>query len=187
MSREIIASIEAEYRRYEALGEAAFGQLNAAQLSHAPAEANSVATIVWHVSGNLESRFTDFLTSDGEKPWRNRESEFEPRHGVSRVDVSAKWKRGWATLFATLESLNDADLTASVKIRGVPLTVHEALHRSLAHASYHVGQIVFVGKSILGSSWRSLSIPPGGSEAYNRDPSLEKASDFVAAFRKPDA
>lgn len=172
--RDVISSIEAEYRRYKALGEAAFGQLDPAQLGSASTGDNSVATIVWHIAGNLESRFTDFLTSDGEKPWRNRESEFEPREKVAIAHVTAKWNRGWETLFAALEGLSDANLGDSVTIRGVEFTVLEALHRSLAHASYHVGQIVYVAKRLRGDSWEHLSIPPGGTEAYNQDPAFEK-------------
>lgn len=173
-ARRIVGSIEAEYRRYESLGDGALGQLDDGQLVAAgPAGTNSVATIVWHVSGNLKSRFTDFLTSDGEKPWRDRESEFEPRH-ATRAEIESRWKEGWSVLRAALAVLDDADLERTVAIRGVPLAVHDALHRSLAHASFHVGQIVLLAKSMRGASWKSLSIPPGGSAAYNRNPTLEK-------------
>jgi len=179
VKRDIVTSIEAEYRRYKALGEAAFGQLDEADLGSGSAGDNSVATIVWHIAGNLESRFTGFLTTDGEKPWRQRESEFTPREGVSCAEVTRKWERGWEALFAALGTLDDANLADSVAIRGVPLTVAEALHRSLAHTSYHVGQIVYLSKRLRGSAWKSLSIPPGGSAAYNRDPSFEKPTDHV--------
>ena len=174
MSRNFIASIEAEYRRYKALGEAAFAQLSREELTAAPKHGNSVATIVWHVAGNLESRFTDFLTADGEKSWRDRESEFESREAATPGEVTAKWERGWQALFVALQPLRDENLTDSVSIRGVSLTIHEALHRSLAHASYHVGQIVYFCRQLRGDTWEYLSIPPGGSDAYNRDPSFEK-------------
>ena len=165
--------IETEFGRYRALGEAAFSQLDAADLGRGDESASSIATLVWHVSGNLESRFTDFLTSDGEKEWRDRDSEFLARE-VSLPEVTRKWERGWGTLFQTLSSLSDSDLEATVTIRGVPLTVGEALLRALAHVSYHVGQIVYVAKGLRGTSWRYLSIPPGGSAAYNANPTLEK-------------
>ncbi len=172
--RAVVASIESEYRRYKGLGEQAIQQLEPDELSRpAPGDGNSVVVIVWHVAGNLESRFTDFLTTDGEKPWRDRETEFETR-AASRHEVLQRWERGWATLFQSLAALSDADLLRLVRIRGVELTVLEALHRSLAHASYHVGQIVLLARAWRGPAWRFLTIPPGGSEAYNRNPTREK-------------
>lgn len=172
--REIIGSIEAEYRRYKLLAERAMEQVDDERLSRMknPGD-NSIATLVWHVSGNLASRFTDFLRTDGEKPWRDRESEFTPRT-VSRAELREKWEKGWAVLFESLSALEDEHLQHVVTIRGVPLSVIEALHRSLAHASYHVGQIVFLAKALRGDQWRHLSIPPGGSEAYNHNPDAEK-------------
>lgn len=173
-SRQVIASIEGEYRRYRSLGEGVIDQLSKEELVvHASAESLSIATLVWHVSGNLESRFTDFLTSDGEKPWRHRDSEFEHRQ-ADHDQIVEKWNRGWDVLFQALESLTDADLVRDVTIRGVALTVCEALHRSLAHASYHVGQMAYIGKMLRGEEWNYLSIPPGGSVAYNAAPTLEK-------------
>ncbi len=157
--RDLIASIEAEYRRYKTLCESAMDQLADPQLAEATGPGNSIVTIVWHVAGNLQSRFTDFLTSDGEKPWRNRDSEFLARE-VSRKELQAKWEIGWRVLFAALSNLTDTDLGRSVTIRGEPHTVAQALHRSLAHASYHVGQIVYVAKALRGADWRYLSIPP---------------------------
>ena len=163
----LIASIEAEYRRYKTLGERAINQLAEPQLADARGSSNSIATIVWHLAGNLQSRFTDFLTSDGEKPWRDRDSEFVPRH-VTRAELQAKWEDGWRVLFAALKDLSEADLERTVTIRGQPHTVAEALHRSLAHASYHVGQIVYVAKALRGADWQYLSIPPGQSAQYNQ-------------------
>jgi len=164
--RALVASIEGEYRRYKSLGENAINQLPDAQLAEAAGSSNSIATIVWHVAGNLASRFTDFLTSDGEKPWRDRDSEFLARH-VNRVELQAKWEGGWRVLFAALSALSDPDLAKTVTIRGQPHTVAEALHRSLAHTSYHVGQIVFVAKALRGADWRYLSIPPGQSSSIH--------------------
>jgi hypothetical protein len=172
--RDVIASVEGEYSRYRSLGAKTIDQLSHEELVvRGSAESLSIATIVWHVAGNLQSRFTDFLDSDGEKPWRNRESEFEARQ-VDRSELVEKWEAGWNALFTALESLTDADLTRSVVIRGVPLTVCEALHRSLAHASYHVGQMTYIGKMLKGEEWTYLSIPPGGSTSYNANPVLEK-------------
>jgi len=178
--RHVIESIEGEYRRYKSLGEAVIAQLSQEELAvHASAESLSIATLVWHMSGNLESRFTDFLTADGEKPWRHRETEFEDRMG-DRDQLIEKWERGWVALFQALEALTDEDLDRSIAIRGVALTVCEALHRSLAHASYHAGQIVYIGKMLRGEDWSYLSIPPGASVAYNANPTLERAPGHSA-------
>ncbi len=161
--RSIVSSIESEYRRYKLLAEAAIHQLDDAQLcENGNGSFNSIATLAWHVSGNLRSRFGDFLTSDGEKPWRDRDAEFAVR-SVTKLDVLATWEEGWAVLFATLQGLNDADLARNVTIRGSALSVAEALHRSLAHIAYHVGQIVLMAKTMRGTDWQYLSIPPGKS------------------------
>jgi uncharacterized damage-inducible protein DinB len=164
----VIDSIRSEYLRYKALAEDAIAQIDESQLSaDGPAGSNSIATICWHVSGNLRSRFTDFLTTDGEKPWRMRDEEFEPRR-VSRAELQEKWEQGWTVLLASLSDLTDAHLDQPVTIRGQKLSVHDALHRSLAHTSYHAGQIVFIAKAFRGDAWTSLSIPPGQSAAYNK-------------------
>jgi len=163
--RDLIASIEAEYRRYKTLGEGAINQLADSQLAQVAGTGNSIVTIVWHLAGNLKSRFTDFLTADGEKPWRDRDSEFLARE-VSRKELQAKWEDGWRVLFAALTDLSDVDLGRTVTIRGEPHTVVQALHRSLAHASYHVGQIVYEAKALRGADWRYLSIPPGQSARF---------------------
>ncbi len=148
-------------------------QLSEEQLSQGSAVGNSIATIVWHISGNLESRFTDFLGSDGEKPWRDRDREFLKRT-VSRAELREKWDRGWSVLMGTLADLDDGVLQREVTIRGVPLSVLEALQRSLTHVSYHVGQIVFLAKELRGGRWNYLTIPPGGTAAYNKNPTNEK-------------
>ena len=186
MGRTIISLIEAEYRRYKLLGEGALEQLDAQELIADAEGGNSIATIVWHIAGNLESRFTDFLETDGEKAWRDRESEFE-RRLATPAEVSAKWEEGWGVVLNTLDQLDDADLSATISIRGVPLTVDEALFRSLAHTSYHVGQIVYIAKGLRASSWKYLTIPPGGSAAYNADPALEKAGDHAEALERPQS
>lgn len=164
----IVQSVQAELLRYKALAEGAIAQLDDVDLcTPVPEGGNSIAVICRHVSGNLRSRFSDFLTSDGEKPWRNREGEFEPRT-VTRAELLANWEEGWQTVFRTLADLSDDQLARTVTIRGKPLAVHEALHRALAHTSYHVGQIVHMARFFRGQEWKFLSIPPGGSEAYDR-------------------
>lgn len=181
--KDLIDSIRGEFSRYKALGEGAMDQLHDAELVDGPDGGNSIATIVWHVSGNLQSRFTDFLTSDGEKPWRQREEEFALRQ-ATKAEVLAQWERGWSVLLTALDGLTDADLPRRVTIRQQPLKVHEALHRSLAHISYHVGQIVYHAKSIRAGQWRYLSIPPGQSAAYNANPKSERPASQAEMIRK---
>ena len=177
----LVKSIEAEYRRYKALAEGGIEQAPDDMLSAAgPGNGNSLAIICWHVSGNLKSRFSDFLESDGEKPWREREEEFAART-VSRADLMTKWAEGWDALFVTLGALDDEDLSRTVKIRRQDLAVHEALHRSLAHISYHVGQIVYIAHAFAADKWRYLSIPPGGTAAYNANPSMDKPRDHAVS------
>jgi hypothetical protein len=179
----IIESIRAEYLRYKTLAEAAMAQLDEGDLSVQDAAAdNSIAVICWHVSGNLRSRFTDFLTSDGEKPWRQREEEFQART-VTRAELLAKWDQGWDVLLGSVATLTDEQLQSTVAIRGQALQIHEALLRSLAHTSYHVGQIVYVAKSRRGKDWTSLSIPPGQSAAYNQAPTMERPASHQAALQ----
>jgi hypothetical protein len=169
--RELIASIEGEFRRYKKLGDETVAQLQDSELpENGPGGGNSIAVLVWHLSGNLQSRFTDFLTSDGEKTWRNRDAEFLPRTAITREELIDKWEAGWTTLFASLDSLADEDLFRTVVIRGESFSAHEALHRLMAHASYHVGQMVYLGKMFRSGDWKCLSIPLGKSEEFNRNP-----------------
>lgn len=183
LNRTLLQLVEAEFVRYRLLGERAMEQLRPGELHERGNHGNSIAIIVWHVSGNLESKFTDLLTTDGEKSWRNRDSEFELRD-VSPAEVAGKWERGWGVLFGALAELTDDDLAAPITIRGVPFRVDEALLRSLAHLAYHVGQIVLLAKSFRGDEWEYLSIPPGQSEAYNRNPVLEKSSMYAENVAK---
>lgn len=163
--RPVLSAIETEYRRYELLGQGVLEQLGGEALCARPsAESNSIATLVWHVAGNLVSRFTDFLGSDGEKPWREREEEFAPRN-VTGDELREKWAEGWSVLFDALGELSDDDLERTITIRGVELSVIEALLRSLAHTASHVGQMMYAGKLLAGAEWRYLSIPPGGTTA----------------------
>lgn len=178
----VIDSIRAEYLRYQVLAEQALDQVPEALLSApGPGGGNALTTIAWHVAGNLRSRFTAFLTDDGEKPWRNREEEFAPRI-VSRDVLNAHWQSGWTALHDAIGLLTDADLHHIVTIRGQALSVHDALHRSLAHVSYHVGQIVYLAHAHRGADWHYLSIPPGGSAAYNAAPTLESPGAHVAGL-----
>ena len=180
----IIESIRGEFVRYKALAEAAIAQVDEAELSREPAaDGNSIATVCWHVSGNLRSRFTDFLTSDGEKPWRNRDGEFDARR-VTREELLQKWETGWAVLQAALAELGDGQLERTITIRGQALRVDEALHRSLAHTAYHCGQIVLLAKNARGAAWRSLSIPRGQSDAFNRNPSTQPPDQHARALRR---
>jgi len=180
----IVESVRAEYVRYKTMAEAAIRQLDDAQLAaHTSGNSNSIATICWHVAGNLKSRFTDFLTSDGEKPWRHREEEFEPRT-VTKAEVLEKWEDGWTALHGALAGLRDDQLHGTVTIRRQSLEVHEALNRSLAHVAYHVGQIVFIAKSLRGNDWTYLSIPPGKSDEYNRNPTGEHAAGHAGTLKE---
>ena len=164
----IIESLRKEFQRYKSLAEGAIAQVSDHELCAPDAHAggNSVAVICWHVAGNLRSRFTDFLTTDGEKPWRKRDEEFEPRL-VTREELLARWDGGWQVLFDTLSTLEDRQLHEPVSIRGEALHVHDALHRALAHVAYHAGQIVHIARLLRGSAWNYLSIPPGQSDAAN--------------------
>ena len=128
---------------------------------------NSIAVIVKHMAGNMRSRWTDFLTTDGEKQDRDRESEFVEAV-VPRGQVLRTWEAGWATVFAALGPLTDADLSRTVHIRTKPLTVVQAIVRQVEHYGYHVGQIVLIAKHLRGEKWSYLTIPPGGTDAYNR-------------------
>jgi hypothetical protein len=149
---------------YKRLAEEALAQIADEDLSRVPdAESNSIAIIMQHISGNQRSRFTDFLTSDGEKPDRRRDREFEPAT-AAREQLLEAWDRGWQIVFAAIESLTPPDLLRTVTIRGQPHTVLQAIERQLTHYAYHVGQIVFLAKHWKGSTWRSLSIPKGKSQ-----------------------
>jgi uncharacterized damage-inducible protein DinB len=181
--RLVLASIEAEYLRYKAMAEGTFAQLNDEELARrAGATSNSIATIVWHMSGNLASRFTDFLTTDGEKSWRQRDEEFNARQ-VTKDELLAKWNAGWTVLFDTLATLTDAHLSKTVVVRKQELSVIDALQRSLAHAASHVGQIMFWGKVMKGDTWNYLSIPPGQSAAYNLNPTHDKPAAHAGKLK----
>ena len=169
MTNPVLESVRETFLSTKNLADRALAQLDDEQL-HASlvADGNSVATIVRHVGGNLHSRWTDFLTSDGEKPWRNRDEEFDERT-LSRENLLQDWDSGWACLFATLEGLNDGDLEKVVQIRAEDLTVIRALDRQIAHYSYHIGQIVLIARTLRAEKWISLSIARGKSADFNRE------------------
>jgi uncharacterized protein DUF1572 len=155
------------FHHYKKLGEGAMAQLDDKQFNVAlDPEMNSVALIVKHMAGNMRSRWTDFLTTDGEKADRNRDGEFEAPP-ASRDEVLQIWEQGWNCVFAALAPLKDADLTRTVTIRGEPHSVMQAINRQIAHYSYHVGQIVFLAKHLQSEKWKSLSVPRKGSADFN--------------------
>lgn len=170
----LIKDLVDEYARYRSIGEKAIQQVSDEALNQVlSADNNSIAMIVRHISGNLMSRFSDFQTSDGEKPWRDRDSEFEETSYDSR-DVEQMWAKGWGLLESELSELTDEHLQRYVYIRGQRLTVHEALCRSLAHVSYHIGQIVLLARIFNEGNWQWISIPKGLSREYNKNPTKEK-------------
>ncbi len=155
------------FRYYRKLADGAMAQVNDPQLfATLDGEMNSIAVIVKHMAGNMRSRWTDFLTSDGEKPDRDRDSEFVSPP-ASREALMKVWEAGWECLFTALEPLKDADLTRTVSIRGEAHSVMQAIHRQVAHYAYHCGQIVFLAKHFRADGWQSLSVPRGGSGGFN--------------------
>lgn len=158
-----------QFEYYKSLGEKTFAQLPDESLFWQYSDdSNSIAMIVKHLWGNMMSRWTDFLSSDGEKEWRNREAEFE-NDIDTRETLMKYWQEGWDCLFTALHGLEDSDLNSTVYIRNQGHTVVEAINRQLSHYSYHIGQIVFIGKMKSNQPWQSLSIPKGGSVEYNKD------------------
>jgi hypothetical protein len=164
------------FRNYKRLAEGAMAQVSDEQLyTVLDAEMNSIALIVKHMAGNMCSRWTDFLNSDGEKPWRNRDCEFElPPEG--RAAMMELWEKGWATLFAAIEPLKEEDLSRKVTIRGEAHSVMQAINRQLAHYPYHCGQIVFLAKHLRSENWRSLSVPRNRSQEFNEKVAAGEAS-----------
>jgi len=156
------------FRNYKTMAEKAMSQVGDGEFFTAiDGEANSIAVIVKHIAGNLVSRWTDFLTSDGEKPDRNRDTEFE-MIGDTRASLMEFWERGWQTLFASVEPLTPADFAKTVMIRSEPHTIAEALNRQMTHYSYHVGQIVLLAKHFRSSEWKTLSVPKNRSAEFNK-------------------
>jgi len=165
-------------RYYKLLGEKTFEQLSDADFHYTPnAGSNSIAVIIQHVSGNMLSRWTNFLTEDGEKEWRSRDEEFEV-HNYSKQQLIEMWEKGWACFLNSLSSLTEDDLLKTVYIRRDPLTVIDAINRQLAHYPYHVGQILYIGKIVKGADWQSLSIEKGKSEAFNKSEGMKDPANL---------
>jgi hypothetical protein len=164
------------FRYYKRLGEGAMAQVADEQLfATLDDEMNSIAVMVNHMTSNMQSRWTDFLTTDGEKPGRDRDREFSAPP-ASRGALLEAWEAGWGRVFGALEPLSDADLSRTITIRGEPHSVMQAIHRQIAHYSYHCGQIVFLAKHFRGREWKSLSIPRGASASFNERVSKGEAS-----------
>jgi len=167
MPSEYLESVIKRFLVYKALGDKTMEQLDEENLFWQYNDAsNSIAIIVQHLWGNMLSRWTNFLTEDGEKEWRERDAEFEKVINT-KEELIIKWDEGWDRLFAELKSLTDDDLNKTIYIRKEPLTVIDAINRQLAHYSYHVGQMVYIGKMQLNDRWISLSIPKGNSKEFN--------------------
>ena len=162
-----LESVVKQFEYYKSLGDKTFDQLTFEELQWQSSEdSNSISIIVKHIVGNMLSRWTHFLTEDGEKTWRQRDSEFEDTY-TSKEDLIAAWESGWFCLFNALKPLNSNDLERIIFIRNEEHTVTEAINRQLTHYSYHIGQIVFLGKLLKGNQWLSLSVPKGNSKTYN--------------------
>lgn len=167
LSKIYIESAKKRFLSYKELGERSIAQVDDRQIHWKPDEnSNSITIIVKHMSGNMLSRFTDFLTSDGEKPWRERDAEFE-EDNCTREQLLSTWEKGWQCLMNAVNGLKEDDLSRMVTIRREELSVVDALNRQLAHYAYHVGQIVYLAKMMKSEDWKSLSIPRKGSKEYN--------------------
>jgi len=167
LGQGLLRSARARFGAQRDLAERAFNQLSPEKLRVSlSAETNSIAVIMKHMAGNMLSRWTDFLTTDGEKDWRDRDAEFIDDFETHDA-LLAFWQRGWCCLFAALDALSPGDLGRSITIRGELHTVVDAIHRQLDHYGYHVGQIVLIARVLAGDDWKVLTVPRGGSKAYN--------------------
>ena len=167
MEENYIQSVKKQFEYYKVLGEKTFSQLTDDEVFwQFNEESNAIAVIVNHLWGNMSSRWTDFLTSDGEKEWRNRDVEFESVI-TSKMEMLEKWEEGWSYLFNALDSINKNNFNTTILIRNQNHTIPEAINRQMMHYAYHIGQIVYIGRMIKGDSWVSLSIPKGKSAAFN--------------------
>lgn len=174
--RQFIEAFEQEFARTKSMSEASIAQVSDEELHRRiNPQQNGISVVMQHVAGNLLSRFTDFLTTDGEKPDRDRESEFVERQWT-RTHLLEFWERGWTCLFAALAPLNDADLGKTVFIRNEPHSILKALVRSSSHCAWHASQIALIAKHFKGSNWQYLTIPPGGSDAFNQARGIKSPS-----------
>lgn len=167
LATHYLDEVRRQMRGHKRMGEGAMAQLGDEDFfATLDPESNSVAILVKHLAGNMRSRFTDFLTSDGEKPDRFRDREFELSGATTRVEIMKWWEEGWACVFTTIESLTPEDVMRTVTIRNEPHTVLQAINRQIAHYAAHVGQIVFLAKHLRSSEWKTLTIPRGKSEEF---------------------
>jgi len=167
--KNYLESVIKQFKYYEGLGRYTMEQIDEKSLFYEPADdTNSIAIIVKHLHGNMLSRWSDFLDSDGEKEWRERDDEFEGTY-TNRKEVHQLWNEGWECLFKAIEPLTEDQMEQIIYIRNQGHTVMEAINRQLCHYSYHVGQIVFLGKIVTGTNWVSLSIPKGKSKDFNKE------------------
>lgn len=186
MEDEYLSTTRAQFEYYKSLGDKTFAQLDEAQLFwQSDSEANSIAIIVNHLHGNMLSRWTDFLHSDGEKNWRRRDAEFENSIS-SKESLLEKWEDGWTCLFEALNGINEANFNTVIYIRNQGHSIVAAVNRQLAHYAYHVGQIVFIGRQLKGTAWQSLSIAKGKSAVYNTKKFAEpkRKEHFTKEFLK---
>lgn len=168
LARLYLDDIVAQFRKLKQVAERALERMSDEQLTATlDPDANSIAMLVQHMAGNLRSRWTDFLTTDGEKPDRDRDAEFEAAPRFDRAGLLARWEEGWSCLFATLSSLTPDDLHRTVRIRSEPHSVPQAIHRQLTHQAYHTGQLVLLAKHLAGAAWESLTTPKGKSREVN--------------------
>ncbi|MBS1760415.1 MAG: DUF1572 family protein [Bacteroidetes bacterium] len=168
IGNEYLSSAIARLKSYKELADKTFDQLDENDFHFlASSESNSIAILVHHISGNMLSRFTNFLTEDGEKEWRDRDDEFET-HKNTKAQIIEQWEKGWTCLLNALTSLEEKDLLTNVYVRKEPLTALDAINRQLAHYASHIGQILFIGKMIKNQNWQTLSIPKGHSQQFNQ-------------------
>jgi hypothetical protein len=166
--RAYVDDIIFSFKKHKDMAEKAFRQVDDGDFFRKPGEhSNSLAVIIKHIAGNLASRWTNFLTSDGDKPWRDRDAEFVIGPDDTRDRLIAAWETGWSALFQTLASLQEADLPKKVTIRREEHTVFQAIHRSLTHTAYHVGQITYLSRLVTEGDWEWITIPPGQSQKWN--------------------
>jgi hypothetical protein len=181
IGEEFLNTVIARVKYYKHLGEKTFEQLEEKDFHWLPSsESNSIAVIIQHMTGNMLSRWTNFLTEDGEKEWRERDDEFEI-HNYSKAQLLEIWNKGWDCFLAALGSLSADDLLKTIHIRKEPMSAIDAINRQLAHYPYHIGQIVYIGRMVKNESWKNLSIPKGASQQYNKS---DKVKDPAKNFSR---
>ncbi|MFZ1322801.1 MAG: DUF1572 family protein [Ignavibacteria bacterium] len=169
LGKHYLENIRSEFRKLKSLGDNSFSQIRDEEFFLSPdEESNSIAIIIRHMSGNMLSRWTDFLTTDGEKKFRNRDEEFEKLFYTDKDDIILRWENGWDCVFNAVDALKEEDLLKEIKIRNEPHSVIEAINRQLSHYSYHIGQIIYIAKQIRNKNWNPLSIPRGKSDEFNK-------------------